>query len=455
MEKQKVIIVGASHGGHQSALELLDKYDNVDVTIYEAGDFVSFMSCGMQLYLEDKATAKDDVRNFAPADLEAKGGRIFNNHQVTKINADKKTVIVKDVLTDQEEEVSYDKLILSSGVTPQTLPVPGNDLENIYLMRGYDWAGKIKSALNNPAIKNVAVIGAGNIGIEAVEVFANAGRNVTLLDMIDKPMGNYVNDELADLVAAELEKHHVTQVLGAKIEAFEGDGKVTAIKTDKGQVDTDLVIVAAGVKPNTKWLEGTVDLTDRGFIQTDAYLRTNLPDVYAIGDAILPWSIPGQAYMPVALATTARREAMYLASHLFESKPSRPFKGVVGSSAFGVFDLHGASAGLNTFSAGRIGKKIATSLYEDSKRPAYVPEKDNAKVYVSLTFDPDSHQILGGAVLSSDDITAQTNVLSLAIEHKLSLEDLAEADFFFQPGYDRQWSLLNLAAQHALGWARF
>lgn len=263
MEKQKVIIVGASHGGHQSALELLDKYDNVDVTIYEAGDFVSFMSCGMQLYLEDKATAKDDVRNFAPADLEAKGGRIFNNHQVTKINADKKTVIVKDVLTDQEEEVSYDKLILSSGVTPQTLPVPGNDLENIYLMRGYDWAGKIKSALNNPAIKNVAVIGAGNIGIEAVEVFANAGRNVTLLDMIDKPMGNYVNDELADLVAAELEKHHVTQVLGAKIEAFEGDGKVTAIKTDKGQVDTDLVIVAAGVKPNTKWLEGTVDLTDR------------------------------------------------------------------------------------------------------------------------------------------------------------------------------------------------
>ena len=88
-------------------------------------------------------------------------------------------------------------------------------------------------------------------------------------------------------------------------------------------------------------------------------------------------------------------------------------------------------------------------------RPSYVPEVNNPKVYVSLTFAPLTHQILGGAVLSKYDITADGNVLALAISHKLTLEDLAEQDFFFQPGFDRQWSLLNLAAQHALGRARF
>ena len=170
MDKRKVIIVGASHGGHESAIELLDKYDDVDVTIYEAGDFISFMSCGMQLFLENKVTAEDDVRNFAPEDIEKKGGHVYANHEVTAVHPDKKTVTVKDLTNDSEEEVSYDKLILSSGVTPKVLPVPGSDLKNIYLMRGRDWASKLKAATTDPAIKNVAIIGAGYIGTEACNI---------------------------------------------------------------------------------------------------------------------------------------------------------------------------------------------------------------------------------------------------------------------------------------------
>ena len=86
MDKRKIVIVGASHGGHESAIELLDKYNDVDVTVYEAGDFISFMSCGMQLYLENKVTAEDDVRNFAPEDVEKKGGHVYANHEVTAIH---------------------------------------------------------------------------------------------------------------------------------------------------------------------------------------------------------------------------------------------------------------------------------------------------------------------------------------------------------------------------------
>lgn len=453
MEKTKVIIVGASHGGHQSILELLSRYgENVDITLFEAGDYVSFMSCGMELYLEDQVTDVNDVRNFRPENFPQPNVHILNNHEVKAIHADQKTVTVTSILDKSTKEYEYDKLILSSGVKPNSLPVPGTDLENVYLMRGYDWATRIKDKLTDPAIKNVAVIGAGYIGIEAAEAFQKAGKEVTLLDVIDRPLGTYLDPEMTDILTEHLKEKGIKVVTGAKITAFTGEQQVAAIQTADEEIVTDLVIQAAGVKANTEWLKGVVDLDDRGWIVTDEYLQTNLPDVYAVGDATLAYSIPARSKMPIALATVARREARYVVKHLFEDTPSQPFGGVVGSSALSVFDYHFAASGLNSFTAEKAGVAIRTAYYEDTIRPKYVPEEyGNTKVSIQLFFDPMTHQVLGGAVLSTYDVTAQGNVLALAIQQKLTIEDLAEADFFFQPGFDRQWNMINLAAQQALG----
>lgn len=453
MEKTKVIIVGASHGGHQSILELLSRYgENVDITLFEAGDYVSFMSCGMELYLEDQVTDVNDVRNFRPENFPQPNVHILNNHEVKAIHADQKTVTVTSILDKSTKEYEYDKLILSSGVKPNSLPVPGTDLENVYLMRGYDWATRIKDKLTDPAIKNVAVIGAGYIGIEAAEAFQKAGKEVTLLDVIDRPLGTYLDPEMTDILTEHLKEKGIKVVTGAKITAFTGEQQVAAIQTADEEIATDLVIQAAGVNANTEWLKGVVDLDDRGWIVTDEYLQTNLPDVYAVGDAILAYSIPARSKMPIALATVARREARYVVKHLFEDTPSQPFGGVVGSSALSVFDYHFAASGLNSFTAEKAGVAIRTAYYEDTIRPKYVPEEyGNTKVSIQLFFDPMTHQVLGGAVLSTYDVTAQGNVLALAIQQKLTIEDLAEADFFFQPGFDRQWNMINLAAQQALG----
>ena len=453
MSKTKVVIIGASHGGHQSVLELLKRYDDVDIKLFEAGDFVSFMSCGTELYLENSVTDVNDVRNFRPSDFaDDENVEILNNHQVTKINADKKTVSVVNVKDNSTTDYPYDKLILSPGVTPKSLPVPGNDLKNVFLMRGYDWATNIKAKLEDPAIKNVTIIGAGYIGIEAAEASQKAGKNVTILDIIDRPLGTYLDSEMTDILAKELADKGVKVVTGAHIQAYTGTDKVTGVKTKKTEYPADLVIQAAGVKANTEFLNGTVDLDDRGWIKTNEYLQTNLPDVYAIGDATLAYSIPANNHVPIALATVARREARYVIKHLFEKVPALAFNGVVGSSALSVFDYHFAESGLNSFTADRSHVDIKSSFYCGNLRPAYVPEgKENPKVCVQLFFNPSSHVLLGGVILSTYDITAQGNVLALAIQHKLTVEDLADADFFFQPGFDRQWSILNVAAQHALG----
>jgi len=453
MSKTRVVIVGASHGGHQTILELLKRYDDVDIKLFETGNFVSFMSCGMELYLEDSVTDVNDVRNFSPADFaDNKNVKILNNHQVTKINADKKTITAVNTIDNDSEKYSYDKLILSPGVNPKSIPVPGKDLKNVFLMRGYDWATQIKAKLEDPNVKNTTIIGAGYIGIEAAEASRKAGKNVTILDVIDRPLGTYLDSEMTDIIASHLKENGVTVVTNAHIKEYVGTDKVTAVKTETAEYPSDLVIQAAGVKANTDWLKGTVDLDNRGWIKTNEYLQTNLKDVYAIGDATLAYSIPADNHVPIALATVARREARYVVKHLFEKVSSTPFSGVVGSSALSVFNYHFTQSGLNSFTAGRSNVEIKKSFYQGSLRPAYIPAgSKNPAVCVQLFFNPSSHVILGGALLSTYDVTAQGNVLALAIQHKLTLEDLADADFFFQPGFDRQWSLLNIAPQHALG----
>ena len=220
-------------------------------------------------------------------------------------------------------------------------------------------------------------------------------------------------------------------------------------------MDADLVIVAAGVTPNTSWLEGLVDLEERGQIKVDEYLRTSAKDVYAVGDAILPLNVASQKHAPVALATTARREARYVVRNLTKDQPTEKFQGVLGTSALAVFGYNLAMTGLNGFSASRSEVQIKGNFYKDTLRPTFVKNVGNSEVYVKLNFDEKSHKILGGQVLSTYDITAHINTLALAIKTGLTLEDLAEADFFFQPGFDRQWSLLNLAAQSALGETKF
>lgn len=407
----------------------------------------------MKLCLECKTTGINDVRNFRPEDLKNRGGRIYNNTQATDINTYEKTITAKNVKTGETVKLPYDKLIISTGVNPAKLDLPGVDLKNIYLMRGFDWAEKINGAQYDENIKNVAVIGAGN-GIAAAEVMAKAGKNVTLIDTDSKPLENYLNDVYTDEFENELRKNGVNLAMNTKVEGFSGDDKVEKIKTSNGEIATDCVIIAVGITPNTDWLKGTIELYNNGYIKTDEYLRTSETDIYAVGDAIFPFSIPSKRRVPIPSAIAARHEAQYVTQHLFEINPSRPFPGIVGAQVLEAFNLHAVTTGLSKKNAERAGINAKEVILEDRLRPDYIPKKDNPKVYMAIVYNTDSHQVLVGSTLSSYDITGQANVLSLAIRKKLTLEDLAEADFFFSPSFDRQWNLVNLTAQKALGYLK-
>lgn len=445
----KVIVVGSSHGGYETVEGLLRQDSDTEIQWYEKGDFLSFLSCGMQLYLEGKVKKVNSVSYATPEEMEKKGVSVFLQQEITKIDPEKHEVEVVNHVDNETRTEKYDKLVLSAGAVPTQIPVDGSDLQNIYAMRGRDWAMKLKAKTVDPNVNNVVVVGSGYIGNEATEVFAKAGMNVTVIDILPRVLGTYLDPEFTDILAKNMEEHGVKIAAGESVKKFIGkDGKVTQVETDKGTYDADLVIEAAGVRPNTKWLRGVLQLNDDGTIATDDYMQTSQKDIFAVGDATHIKFLPNDGEAHISLATNARRQGRIAAENL--EKPTRKFPGISGSSALTVFDYKFASTGIKDATAKAYNANVKSAYVTDTYRPKFVPEDENATVYFKLTYNADNHQVVGAQIMSKADVTADINAISVAIQAKMTIEDLEYADFFFQPGFDRPWNIINVAAQKAV-----
>ncbi|MCH4171199.1 MAG: FAD-dependent oxidoreductase [Lactobacillus sp.] len=445
----KVIVVGSSHGGYEAVRQLLMDHPDAEIQWYEKGDFISFLSCGMQLYLEGTVKDVNTVRYATAEGMRAEGVHVFVQQEITSIDAKAHKVSVTNHADGSTREETYDKLILSAGAIPAQIPVPGRDLENIYAMRGRDWAIKLKAKTVDPTVKNVVVIGSGYIGIEAAEVFAKAGMKVTVIDLLPRLLSLYLDEEFTDILTKDMGEHGIYAATGQTLQSFEGkDGKVTKVITDQGEYPADLVVEAAGIRPNTAWLKDTLDLDQTGRIKVDDYMQTSQPDIFAVGDSVMAKFAATGKEAPIALATVARRQGRFAALNI--EKPTHKFPGVSGSSALSVFDYKFASTGVKQGTAGKYGVDVKSVLIKDTQRPAFVPETQNPEVYFKLSYDPKTRRVMGAQIMSKADVTANINAIALAIQGKMTIDDLAYADFFFQPGFDRPWNIMNVAAQQAV-----
>lgn len=442
----KVIVLGSSHGGYEAVEELLNLHPDAEIQWYEKGDFISFLSCGMQLYLEGKVKDVNSVRYMTGEKMESKGVNVFSNTEITAIKTESHQVVVKDLVTGEDRVEDYDKLIISPGAVPIELNVPGKALDNIYLMRGRKWAIKLKAKTVDPEVNNVVVIGSGYIGIEAAESFAKAGKNVTVIDILDRPLGVYLDKEFTDVLTEEMEANNINVVTNETVQGYKGEGHVQTVVTDKAEYAADLVVVAVGVRPNTGWLKDTLDLHPNGLIKTDNYMQTSVPDVFAVGDATLIKYNPGETEVNIALATNARKQGRFAVKNL--NCPVKPFPGIQGSSGLAVFDYKFASTGINDEMAKKLNKKTNAALIIEDYLMDFNPDKQ--KVWFKLVYDPETTQILGAQLMSKADLTANINAISLAIKAKMTIEDLAYADFFFQPSFDKPWNIINTAALAAM-----
>lgn len=442
----KIVVVGCTHAGTAAVVNLKELHPESEITVYEKNDNLSFLSCGIALNVGGVIKETKNLFYNSPENL-AKMGVITNmKHEVLDIDFENKTLKVKNILTNEEFEDNYDKLVLTLGSWPIVPRFEGGDLENILLCKNHDHALEIIE--KSKEAKNVIIIGAGYIGVELVEAFEMQGKNVTLIDAEERIMAKYLDKEFTDVAEKEFSDRGVNLVLGEKVARFEGsNGKVSRVVTEKGSYEGDLVVLCIGFAPSTKLVQGKLDTLPNGAIIIDEYMRTSREDVFAAGDCCVVKYNPANDTRYIPLATNAVRMGTLVARNIVE--PTLKYMGTQGTSGIKIYEKCIASTGLTEDVAKATTKmNVASVSLTDNYRPEFMPTYMPATV--KLVFDKDTRRVIGGQIISDIDLTQFMNTLSVVIQNGMTIEELAMTDFFFQPHFNKPWSILNAVALKAL-----
>ena len=401
----KVVVVGCTHAGTAAVKNILTNHPDAEVTVFERNDNVSFLSCGIALYVG--GVVKDPAGLFYsnPEELASLGAKVNMEHDVTNIDTDTKKVTAKDLKTNEEKIVDYDKLVVTTGSWPIIPPIKGIDSENILLCKNYNQANVIIEQAKDA--KKVVVVGGGYIGIELVEAFAESGKEVTLIDGLSRILNKYLDEPFTSRLEKELVDRGVTLALGENVEEFVADetGTVKKVVTASKEFEADMVILCVGFRPNTELLKGKVDMLPSGAIKVNEYMQSSDPDIFSAGDStVVHYNPTGQdQYIP--LATNAVRQGMLVGQNLVEQKMK--YRGTQGTSGLYLFGWTIGSTGLTKESAALNGIDANVTVIEDNYRPEFMPTTE--KVLMEIVSEKGTNKILGAQFLSKYDITQSAN----------------------------------------------
>lgn len=442
----KVVVIGCTHAGTAFIVNARRKYPDCDIVVYERNDNVSFLSCGIALSVSKVVTEPEKLFYNSPQNLTGMGIDMRMNHEVIDVNVDNKTIKAKNLKTGEVFEDKYDKLVLTLGSWPIVPKFEGGELDNILLCKNYDHAKMVIEKAKDA--KNIAVIGAGYIGVELAEAFEMQGKNTILIDAEERIMNKYLDREFTDVAENEFTQKGVKLKLGQKVQKFEGlNGKVTKIVTDKETIEADLVILCIGFAPNTGLVRDKVKTLKNGAIIIDQYMRTSSQDIFAAGDCCMVKYNPAYDERYIPLATNAVRMGTLIAENLVE--PRLRYLGTQGTSGIKIYDQCIASTGMTEEVAkSTTAMKIGTAVIKENHRPEFMPTYSEAMI--KIVFDKATHRLIGGQIVSKQDLTQFMNTLSVVIQNHMTLEELAVTDFFFQPHFNKPWSILNSVALKAL-----
>ncbi|CAM2924961.1 FAD-dependent oxidoreductase [Paenibacillus sediminis] len=441
----KVIVIGCTHAGTAAIVNTAKLYPEAEITVYERGDNISFLSCGIALYVSGVVKDPEGLFYSSPEKLAELGVATKMRHDVIHIDTDRKIVRVRNLETNEEFEDTYDKLIMTTGSWPIIPKLEGIDLDNILLSKNYNHSNTIIEKAKDA--KRITVVGAGYIGVELVEAFQMNGKEVTLIDSEDRILNKYLDPEFTAAIEHSLQDHGIHLALGQTVTRFEGEnGKVTKVVTSKGEYGTDLVILCIGFRPNTELLKGQVDMLPNGAIKVNEYMQTSKPDVYAAGDSCAIHYNPTGEHAYIPLATNAVRMGTLVARNLV--RQTTPYMGTQGTSGLKIYENNMAATGLTELAAADANIEAEAVTIRDHYRPEFMPTSE--ELMLKVVYEKATRRIIGAQIMSKADLTQSINTISVCIQNKMTIDQLAFIDFFFQPHYNKPWNYLNTPGLQAL-----
>lgn len=325
---RKVIIVGGVAAGMSAASKAKREKKDLEITVYEMTDIISWGSCGLPYYV---GNFYDDSKRMIAKPLEQfkkEGITVKMKHEVIGVDIEKKEVSVKNLATQEIFKDRYDELIITTGASAVKPPIKNIDLENVFTLKEFSDGIVLKKAMMKPENKRVVIIGAGYIGLEAAEAAVNLKKEVRIIQLGDRVIPGSFDKEITDIMEEEIRGHKdVFLNLDEAVSEFEGkDGRVSGVKTNKGVYPADIVILATGVRPNTKFLEGTgIETLKNGAIVIDGRGRSSIKDIYAAGDCATVYHKLKKENVYIPLATTSNKIGRVVGENL--AGKDREFKG--------------------------------------------------------------------------------------------------------------------------------
>lgn len=442
---EKIIIVGANHSGTACINTILDNYKDKEVVVFDSNSNISFLGCGMALWIGKQIKGAEGLFYSNKNILESKGAKIYMETKVDHIDYDKKIVYAVSKDGSKIEE-SYDKIILATGSLPIAPKFEGMELENVQFVKLYQDAQEVIEKLKSNDIKKVAVVGAGYIGVELAEAFKRNGRDVVMIDVAQTCLSGYYDDDFTKIMADNLKENGVELVFGQKVEKIIGKNKVEKIVTDKDEFDVDMVVLCIGFKPNNELGKDKLELFKNGAFLVDKKQQTSIKDVYAIGDCatVFDNSIDDTSY--IALASNAVRSGIVAAHNACGTDLEGI--GVQGSNGISIWGLNMVSTGLTLAKAKARGYNAITTEYEDLQKPEFI-EHNNEKVKLRIVYDKDTRVVLGAQMCSKQDISMAIHMFSLAIQEKVTIDKLKLLDIFFLPHFNKPYNYITMASLSA------
>lgn len=437
----KIVVVGANHAGTAAINTILDNYKEHEVVAIDSNDNISFLGCGMALWIGKQIDGPEGLFYCSKEIFESKGAKILMETKVDKVDFDAKKVYCTTKSGEKIEE-SYDKIILATGSVPIYPSIKGVELENVQYVKLYQNAREVIDKLAIDTIKHVTVVGAGYIGVELAEAFERIGKKVTVLDAADSCLTGYFDKEFRDEMSKNLEAHGLDVRYNQKLLEITGTDKVEGVITDKGEFATDMVVLAIGFRPNTPFEDDKLVRFKNGAYLVNKNQETSIKDVYAIGDCATIYDNAIQDSNYIALASNAVRTGIVAAHNA--AGTTLESAGVQGSNGICIYGLKMVSTGITEERAKSMGMDVVSTGFEALQRPAFM--KENEEVKVKIVYEKESRRIVGAQMMSRYDMSMGLHMFSLAIQEKVTIDKLKLLDLFFLPHFNQPYNYITMAA---------
>lgn len=451
---KKIIIIGAVALGPKVASRLRRLDPDCEITLIDKDSLISYGGCGIPYYIggdigEIEALYSTTAHQARDPEFfrTVKGVEVLTRVEAIGIDRRNKQLKVRHIDDGTESDMPYDKLVIGTGGTPFTPPIPGADLPGVYPVANLHHAHAIKELVSKGAVGNAVVIGAGAIGVEMAEALTDLwGVETTLVEMAPHVLPVAIGPNIALIVEKELENNEVDVKIGAQVTKILGDAEngVTGVEVSGEVIECDLVIMAVGVRPNTGFAaEAGLAVGRGGALIVDKNLRTTDPDIYAGGDCIEMRNLVSGEQLPMPLGSLANRQGRIIATNIFGK--SAQFDGTVGTFCIKVFGMGLATAGLTIHQAKAAGFDPVHAVVAQFDRAHFYP---NSKfIFIQLIADRTSRRVLGVEAVGEqiDAVKARVDAVVPLLHKGMTVDDVCTLEVGYAPPFASAMDVINNA----------